>query len=302
MTLGDNVPLSRMLIKKHLTFPYLFRICRSMNLKHLSDLSLHKELIELARRERALLTQILWHLREVDNRKLHSAYKCSSLFDYCIRMLKYSEGQAARRVSACRLLKEVPALANSIQKGELTLTHLNQANSFFKEEGITDKAQKAEIIEQIKGTTTRESEGILWKMKQEDVPRKINISIKEETHSVLIELKGLGAHKVRDLDELLLEMGKITRAAWTPSTKRRGKGANVHARYISVQDRALVWKRDQGRCRNCGSSYALQYDHVQPFSRQGETKVENLQLLCRNCNQWKGSSMKRARLPGPVMV
>jgi Asp-tRNA(Asn)/Glu-tRNA(Gln) amidotransferase B subunit len=262
-----------------------------MNLKSLSDSSLHKGLIELARRERALLSQILAHLREVDNRKLYSAHQCSSLFDYCVRMLKYSEGQAARRVSASRLLREVPELTESILRGELNLTHLNQANSFFKEEGITNKTQKAKVLEQIKGKTTRESESLLWSLKQADTPRKVIITIMEDTREALEELKNLGAHKVHDLDGLLMEMARITKAAWLPQVQRRSSGARVDRRYVPAQIKASVWKRDQGRCKNCGGRHALQYDHIMPFGAGGKTKLENLQLLCRNCNQWKGSSL-----------
>ena len=57
----------------------------------------------------------------------------SSLFDYCVKVLKYSEGQASRRVSGCRLLQDLPALAEKIEEGALNLTQLNQANFFFRE-------------------------------------------------------------------------------------------------------------------------------------------------------------------------
>jgi hypothetical protein len=271
-------------------FPYLLR----MNLKHLSDSKLHSEIIELARRERALLAQILWHLREVDRRKLYADHRCSSLFDYCVRKLKYSEGQAARRVSACRLLKDLPELEQDIQRGEINLTQLNQLKHFFQDEAITSRQEKLEVLEQVKGKTTRESEAILWQLKKEEAPRKVSLQINEETFKELEKLKGLRAHSIQDFDQLFLEMVKLARAAWTPEAKRVSAGANINARYLSVQTRAQVWQRDRGRCRNCGGGYALQYDHIRPFSRGGKTVVENMQLLCRNCNQRKGARVIRA--------
>jgi hypothetical protein len=33
----------------------------------------------------------------------------------------------------------------------------------------------------------------------------------------------------------------------------------------------------------------LEIDHIQPESRGGKATIENLQLLCRNCNRTKGS-------------
>jgi hypothetical protein len=55
--------------------------------------------------------------------------------------------------------------------------------------------------------------------------------------------------------------------------------------------RLEVWRRDGGRCIECGSDFDLQYDHVIPFSMGGATTAENLQLLCAPCNRAKGDSL-----------
>lgn len=55
--------------------------------------------------------------------------------------------------------------------------------------------------------------------------------------------------------------------------------------------RLLVWNRDGGACRQCGSSSELQYDHIIPWSVGGATSEENLQLLCGPCNRRKGASV-----------
>ncbi len=55
--------------------------------------------------------------------------------------------------------------------------------------------------------------------------------------------------------------------------------------------RAEVWRRDQGRCVNCGSKENLQFDHIIPVSQGGATSVQNLQLLCQSCNLAKSAKI-----------
>lgn len=48
--------------------------------------------------------------------------------------------------------------------------------------------------------------------------------------------------------------------------------------------RSEVWRRDSGKCADCGSKQRLQFDHIIPVSEGGATTVRNLQLLCERCN------------------
>ena len=52
-----------------------------------------------------------------------------------------------------------------------------------------------------------------------------------------------------------------------------------------------VYKRDGGRCQECGATEDLQLDHIIPFSKGGATTVENLQLLCGKCNRAKSDKI-----------
>jgi hypothetical protein len=61
--------------------------------------------------------------------------------------------------------------------------------------------------------------------------------------------------------------------------------------YISPATRRLVWRRDGGRCRHCGSSRELHFDHVVPRSLGGAGSASNVELLCRRCNLAKGASV-----------
>ncbi|WP_350189562.1 HNH endonuclease signature motif containing protein [Gimesia sp.] len=62
-------------------------------------------------------------------------------------------------------------------------------------------------------------------------------------------------------------------------------------RYISKETRVAVWRRDLGKCVQCGSQEKLEYDHIIPVSKGGSNTERNIQLLCERCNRTKSNSL-----------
>jgi len=61
-----------------------------------------------------------------------------------------------------------------------------------------------------------------------------------------------------------------------------------HNRLIPTSVKLEVWKRDRGKCVQCGSTDNLHFDHILPFSKGGTSlKTENIQLLCARHNLQK---------------
>lgn len=57
------------------------------------------------------------------------------------------------------------------------------------------------------------------------------------------------------------------------------------SRVIPSEVKAEVWRRDDGKCRLCGSSENLHFDHIIPYSRGGTSfRAENIQILCAKHN------------------
>ncbi len=52
-----------------------------------------------------------------------------------------------------------------------------------------------------------------------------------------------------------------------------------------------VWRRDLGKCAECGSKERLEFDHIIPFSKGGSSTARNIQLLCEKCNRSKGVNL-----------
>ena len=69
------------------------------------------------------------------------------------------------------------------------------------------------------------------------------------------------------------------------------------SRNVSEGLRYKVLKRDHFKCCACGASPAkdpsveLHVDHIIPWSKGGETELENLQTLCSKCNLGKSDSL-----------
>ena len=64
----------------------------------------------------------------------------------------------------------------------------------------------------------------------------------------------------------------------------------LHDRKIPGVIQQEVYKRDRGKCRICGSTNNLHFDHILPFSKGGSSKVaSNIQLLCARHNLQKGA-------------
>ncbi len=61
---------------------------------------------------------------------------------------------------------------------------------------------------------------------------------------------------------------------------------------IPSELRKIVFKRDDGKCKRCGSDEDIHYDHIIPVSKGGSTSENNLELLCQTCNLSKSDRIE----------
>ena len=101
----------------------------------LSNTELLEEAQRLAGSERTATAALVRCLIEVEDRELHLAQGCASMFVYCTDVLHLCEGAAYNRIQAARTARKFPLLLERLADGSLTLTavrllgpHLTDSN------------------------------------------------------------------------------------------------------------------------------------------------------------------------------
>jgi 5-methylcytosine-specific restriction endonuclease McrA len=276
-----------------------------MNLRRLTDDDLWNRIAFLAKEERRITLDVLLHLKEIDRRRLHLDRGYSSLYEYALKELRYSEGAAYRRVQAMRLLKDMPEVEEKISSGQLSLSTASKIQSAAKDQ---PKEAKLELVQQLEGRSAREVDRHLAKDKpareivrwisSEEVELKVQIS--KGPFQNLEELKAIRSNAVTGtpyskLMEDLIELGQDR---WNPlrrtaSTTRRSSASSLNPRNLPPSLRMEIWRRDGNQCtyvdpktgRRCQSKSFLHIDHILPVALGGKAEPGNLRLLCAQHNQ-----------------
>ena len=97
----------------------------------LGDQQLLEQTRRLAANQRCLEVHILDHLDEIDRRGLALRRGFSSLFDYAVRELRFTDAAAQRRIQAMRLCRRHGWVRACLQSGALSMTSAGQLETTF---------------------------------------------------------------------------------------------------------------------------------------------------------------------------
>lgn len=255
-----------------------------MNLSQLTDQNLLENTRGLVKQERELIVEICRHLREIERRRLFSTLKYTSLLEYAVAELKYSETQAVRRISAMRLLRDVPGVQDKMATGEINLSHAVLAQTLFTKEKKAGREYSAELklklIEKLAGKSVREAQKVVGEINPDMKIKPLTFDMIEDEvlREKLLRAKGKFAHQNpgMSLTELLHKLCDLVLQDSAPVRPRADSKAEVLRQ---------VRRRAGERCEHCGSVHALEVDHILPKARGGKDEPANLRLLCRACNQ-----------------
>ena len=110
----------------------------------LSDDRLLERTKELSGIEHHLEVVVIDHLREIQKRRLYLRRGFSSLFDYAVRELGYSDAAAWRRIKAMRLCADVDGVRERLQNGSMTLNAAAQLqHAFDRQERRKERAARS---------------------------------------------------------------------------------------------------------------------------------------------------------------
>jgi len=129
----------------------------------------------------------------------------------------------------------------------------------------------------------------------------LQTTVDQETHDLLRYAQALLGHAVPsgDLATVIkrsalalvreLEQQKFAKCARSRSRRGAPKG-----RTIPAEVRRAVFQRDEGRCtfvsnsgKRCEAACRLEFDHIEPVAKGGQSTTSNLRLRCRAHNQYE---------------
>jgi 5-methylcytosine-specific restriction endonuclease McrA len=255
-------------------------------MKEFTDQELLLETAALVKTERQTTAKVLGYLSEIDERRLWLKEGYSSLFDFCVRYLNYSEGEANRRIQAARCVARVEAIKPLLEQNALSLTGLSLIAPFVTKENA------ATLVPEVCGKSVREIEKVL-------VATFPNAKAPEAILKIVLddELKALWNAAMKSVSEKLPEatLKKVLRRFLAKGAPRNSR-PKTHTRYVPASVKREVKATSDGQCTyrsssgvRCNQTAHLETDHIRPWAKGGSSwDATNLRLLCRAHNRMLG--------------
>jgi hypothetical protein len=155
---------------------------------------------------------------------------------------------------------------------------LNRNDPLLKKERVNIRATKENSAALKSESPQKLSESGVETKTQPSVRRAVPLLIKVTPRNDRSSHASLGA-----ADASLGASASLKTSASNVSSKTTASIPTT-SRFIPAALSRMIWQRDLGKCTHCGSTHALQIDHIRPFAKGGTTEASNLRLLCRSCN------------------
>jgi 5-methylcytosine-specific restriction endonuclease McrA len=126
------------------------------------------------------------------------------------------------------------------------------------------------------------------------------VTVDQETQDLLRYAQLLLSHAVPsgDVATVLKQalgtlVQQLEKQKFAKCTRTRPRRSHANGRYVPAEIRRTVWQRDGGQCtfvsekgKRCEAHDRLEFDHIDPVARGGQTTADRMQLRCRAHNQY----------------
>jgi len=194
-----------------------------MKYKSLSNDNLISKAKQTISTEREATAEVILIFEEIYLRRLYLEFGFPSLFEMATQYFGYCPASAMRRINAMRLVRDVPEVFEKIESGELSLSVVNELQTYFSQEAKADRAYspsaKEELIDFSLGKSRREVEREIANRNPERVKPetihaisndrlRMNISISNALLEKMNQLRDLRSHANPNMtiEELLTEL------------------------------------------------------------------------------------------------
>ena len=188
--------------------------CTDAKLGGCTDAEILQATEQLASDVRKINAKFLRYLREVEGRRLYLALGYPSLYEYCVKALKLSEGSASRRIGAMRIIRDLSQpgggeVLQAVEEGRVNLSTLATLQRFVNQEvkqlGRTySPDQRQALVREMEGRSQAECEVRLAEISPQSVPlrekERMLTPVLTEVRFVMSDELKQKLERIRELD------------------------------------------------------------------------------------------------------
>jgi len=272
---------------------------------------IHQKLVQAVKNLRKNEAEILDLIAQADQTKdFLMLMQYPSLFSYCVKEVGLTDAEAYNFLALYKKSKEIPALTEAIQSGEVSVSKLRHICPVINQENQNHWIEKAKsetnkkLIDEVAKVSPYTKKREVLKPAGEGVKR-LSLDVSPELMETLLRLQEV--LKLDNLTQVIEVAAKETLERKDPVKKADRAEARAkkketdevvpEAESVARQERKklpmhlvhAVNRRDRGQCcyygmRNnrCDSRHRVEIHHIEPISRGGKDTMENLVTLCHD--------------------
>jgi hypothetical protein len=252
-----------------------------MKYKSLSNDNLISKAKQTISTEREATAEVILIFEEIYSRRLYLKFGFPSLFEMATKYFGYCAASAMRRINAMRLVRDMPEVFEKIESGELSLSVINELQTYFQQEAKAERAYSAsakeELIDFSLGKSRREVEREIAnrnpeRAKPETIHAvsndrlRMNISISKALLEKMNQLRDLRSHANPNmtLEELLTELVELGLDKHDPARKLKRSEKRKASKVAEASKAANAAGDSDGAVLFCGftNCQTMQLDEV----------------------------------------